>query len=144
MNDIIQNYVTTMTKNYANFQGRVRRRDYWWFMLVYYAISTLLFIVIMTVTIALGLDPNTGEPAPIAMFLLFLLSFYAVAHYIPSLALCARRLHDIGQSGWLQAIGFIPLGGLVLLFFCVQDSQEGSNNWGENPKRNRVGAGQDW
>jgi cell division protein FtsW len=46
----------------------------------------------------------------------------------------ARRLHDIGKSGWWLLIYLIPLvGWLVLLFFAVQPSQSGSNEYGAEP-----------
>jgi uncharacterized membrane protein YhaH (DUF805 family) len=55
--------------------------------------------------------------------------------FIPSLAVGVRRLHDIGKSGWMWLIAFIPLAGAIwlLILFC-EDSEPGSNNWGDNPK----------
>jgi uncharacterized membrane protein YhaH (DUF805 family) len=42
---------------------------------------------------------------------------------LPGLAVGARRLHDIGNSGWFQLLWFIPvLGWLVLIYFFVQPS----------------------
>ena len=47
----------------------------------------------------------------------------------------ARRLHDIGRSGWWILFGLIPLiGTIVLLVFMVLGSQEGENRFGPNPK----------
>jgi len=46
-----------------------------------------------------------------------------------------RRLHDIGKSGWWALLMIVPIiGALVLIYFAVQDSQEGSNEYGANPK----------
>ncbi|WP_232504214.1 DUF805 domain-containing protein [Shewanella benthica] len=54
--------------------------------------------------------------------------------FIPTIAICARRLHDAGRSGWWQLIGLIPLiGAIVLLVFYVLDSI-GENEYGANPK----------
>jgi uncharacterized membrane protein YhaH (DUF805 family) len=60
---------------------------------------------------------------------------YALAMFIPGLAVAVRRLHDVGKSGWMLLIAFIPLiGAIWLLVLLLTDSQEGTNNWGENPK----------
>jgi len=46
-----------------------------------------------------------------------------------------RRLHDIGKSGWMVLIAFIPLIGVFwLLFLLVTDSSPGENQYGKNPK----------
>ncbi len=59
---------------------------------------------------------------------------YSLALLIPSIAVAIRRLHDVGKSGWWLLLGFVPLVGLVLLYFMVQDSQPGGNEYGPNPK----------
>jgi uncharacterized membrane protein YhaH (DUF805 family) len=65
----------------------------------------------------------------------FLGMIYSFAVLLPSLAVGARRLHDIGRSGWWQLLALIPvLGIIVLIFFWVQDSQAGDNEYGSNPK----------
>ena len=53
---------------------------------------------------------------------------------LPSIAVTARRLHDIGQSGWLQPIGLIPiLRWIALIVLCAQLSKHGPNQYGEAP-----------
>jgi uncharacterized membrane protein YhaH (DUF805 family) len=60
---------------------------------------------------------------------------FILAMIIPSLAVCVRRLHDTGRSGWWYFIGLIPfVGGIILLVFMCQDSQAGPNLYGPNPK----------
>ena len=60
---------------------------------------------------------------------------YALAVFIPGLAVAVRRLHDIGKSGWMFLIVLIPLIGAIwlIVLFC-QDSERGDNKWGPNPK----------
>ena len=56
----------------------------------------------------------------------------SLALLLPILAVTARRLHDIGKSGWLMLIGLIPLiGWLLLIYWYVQPSAEGANDYGE-------------
>ena len=44
---------------------------------------------------------------------------------LPSLAVGARRLHDIDKSGWWQLVGLIPfIGWIIMIWWCVQDSKE--------------------
>ncbi|MBO5716803.1 MAG: DUF805 domain-containing protein [Alistipes sp.] len=102
---------------YADFTGRARRTEYWMFALVNFGIALLLELI-------LGFT-----------FLYFLTYAYSLAIFIPSLAVCVRRLHDIGRSGWWYLIGLIPVIGWILLivWFCT-DSQPGANKWGPNPK----------
>ncbi|WP_243398301.1 DUF805 domain-containing protein [Deinococcus koreensis] len=80
-------------------------------------------------------EESAAIPSGIGLISLILAVLYALAVFVPSLAVTVRRLHDTGKSGWWYLIGLIPLvGGLVLLVFTVLDSEPGSNRWGPNPK----------
>ena len=111
------NWYLKCWKQYADFTGRARRTEYWMFALVNFGIALLLELI-------LGFT-----------FLYFLTYVYSLAIFIPSLAVCVRRLHDIGRSGWWYLIGLVPVVGWIILiiWFCT-DSQPGSNKWGPNPK----------
>lgn len=103
--------VASVFKNYANFRGRARRKEYWYFVLFNIIISLLLMVI------------------PFAPILWGLITI------IPGLALIARRLHDTGRSAWWYFIILIPLIGSIILFvFFLIDSQPGNNKWGPNPK----------
>jgi uncharacterized membrane protein YhaH (DUF805 family) len=120
MNELIQNY-TAVLRNYANFSGRARRREYWMFFLA----NILVGIVLGILTVVLG-RLGTG-----------LTYLYQLAIIIPSIAVGVRRLHDTGRPGWWMLVGLVPLiGFLVLIYFFVQDGQPGTNEYGPNPKEN--------
>lgn len=105
-------------KNYAGFSGRARRQEYWMFVLF----NAIISIVLMTLEGLLGLYGVLG-------------GLYSLAVFIPSIAVSIRRLHDTGRSGWWMLIGFVPLlGAIVLLIFFIQDSMQGSNQYGLSPK----------
>ena len=56
----------------------------------------------------------------------------ALVLVLPAVAVGARRLHDIGRSGWWLLVGLVPLiGGLFLLYWTVLPSQPGANAFGE-------------
>lgn len=102
--------------NYANFQGRARRSEYWWFY---------LFAIICNV-VASVVDASIGLPILSIVVLLGLL--------IPGIAVSVRRMHDIGRSGWWIFIVLIPLVGIILyIYWFVQRGTVGSNEWGADP-----------
>lgn len=117
-------YYIQALKNYAVFNGRARRSEYWFFA---------LFNVIALVLAAI-LDNLLGTAIEGVGYGAFYI-IYSLAVILPSLGLLIRRLHDTGRSGFWIFIGLIPLvGGIVLLVFLVQDSQPDENEYGQNPK----------
>jgi uncharacterized membrane protein YhaH (DUF805 family) len=68
-------------------------------------------------------------------------SLYSLAVLVPSIAVGARRLHDIGRSGWWQLIGLVPiLGWIVLIVWAATAGDSGSNRFGPDPKLGEDGA----
>lgn len=64
-----------------------------------------------------------------------LLGLYALATFIPNLAVTVRRLHDQDKSGWWILISLIPLiGGIWLLVLYFIDGTPGPNRFGPDPK----------
>lgn len=120
------NWYLEVLNKYAVFNGRARRKEYWFFVLFNVIISLLLSIADgLTGT----LNPLTGVGV--------LGGVYMIAIMIPSIAVAIRRLHDTARSGWWLLISLIPVvGGLVLLYFLVLDSDPESNEYGECPKNN--------
>ncbi|SFL93152.1 DUF805 domain-containing protein [Salibacterium qingdaonense] len=104
--------------NYAVFRGRARRTEYWMFTLINFLIALILT----------GIEAMMAIPA-------VLTSIYGLAVLLPSLGVLIRRLHDTGRTGWWFLIQLIPfIGSIVLLVFMCLDSQEGTNEYGPNPK----------
>ena len=111
-------------RQYADFEGRARRKEYWMFSLF-----NLIFACLIIV--GTGLIGNLG-------IILFLL--YGVGTLIPSIAVSVRRLHDVGKSGWMNLVAFIPMvGSIWLLVLLVTDSEPGDNIYGPNPKEENSG-----
>ena len=118
------NFFLEGIKNYANFSGRATRQQYWMFYLFY----ILIYIALMMIDMAFGVyDQMAGIGLLSTVFNLGLL--------IPSIAILARRLHDIGRSAWWILLIIIPLiGAIVLLIFTLLDSQQEENKWGISTK----------
>ena len=89
---------------FADFNGRARRSEFWWFQLFAYLVSSI--------TCGIG----------------------GLVLLIPLLAVTSRRLHDTGHSGWWQLIQLVPFGVILIIIWGVQDSDPGPNEYGPNPK----------
>ena len=111
-------------KQYADFNGRARRKEYWMFFLfnmIFAALASLIDYSAGTVNYESGSGVFQG--------------IYSLVVLIPGLAVTVRRLHDVGKSGWMLLLALIPLiGAIWLLVLFATNSKEGANKWGENPK----------
>ena len=125
-------YYLHCLKNYANFTGRARRSEFWFFILFQFIIMFSILVLSNFFGDFSAVDDDSNPLASLPMILYFL---YFAATFIPSLAVTARRLHDMGKSGTWFFIYFIPLiGGIWLLVLLFTDSEPGMNKWGYNPK----------
>lgn len=106
---------TVLVQKYAKFDGRAMRSEYWWFVLFSFIASLVLAIIDWVLGVQL------------------LQNIYSLAVLIPSLAVGARRLHDIGKSGWWQLIALTVIGILLLIYWYVQPSDPNSNTYGPPP-----------
>jgi uncharacterized membrane protein YhaH (DUF805 family) len=152
-NSYDENYVSNKTgyfdvlKKYVEFNGRARRKEYWNFTLINIFINLVCYIFFILVTIIastttaleVGEEPSFLSILSLVIWVIFwcVWCVFNLAIFLPSLAVMFRRLHDIGISGWLWLINFIPfVGGIILFIILLQDSQPGNNQYGPNPKFN--------
>ena len=107
--------ISTCFRKYADFSGRARRSEYWYFWLLNLIVAFVLTIVL-------------GEGSLIA-------SLYSLVTLVPGLAVGWRRMHDIGKSGAWIFLSLVPLvGAIIVIIWLAKDSQPGSNAFGPNPK----------
>ena len=112
MNEFKMYFLDVIKNKYAQFDGRARRAEFWFFSLFYAVINTVLGLI---------WDPLTW--------------IFSIATIIPGIAITARRLHDINKSGWCQLLFFIPIVNLVLIFLWLcKAGNTGANQYGEDPK----------
>lgn len=108
--------VRTVLANYANFEGRSSRGEYWWWALAYF----LGYII----AAAAGGIVGAGETLAV---------IFALALLVPNIAVAVRRFHDIGKSGWFVLLFLIPLIGFILwIYFFIKPSDE-PNQYGPGP-----------
>jgi uncharacterized membrane protein YhaH (DUF805 family) len=107
---------------YADFSGRARRSEFWYFVLWLFLVSLVASILDSILGTRWGKGSGLVE------------TVCNLALLLPSLAVGARRLHDISRSGWWLLIALVPCAGvIVLLVFFVLDSH-GDNQYGPSPK----------
>ena len=114
--------ISTCLSIYANFNGRGRRSEFWWFW---------LFVVIVQIVVQTLIAIIVGTDSALYTLVVFVL---AIALAIPLYAAGARRLHDTGKSGWLQLLVLIPCAGIIIMI--VLWAQQGSgvdNQYGAPP-----------
>ena len=105
------NYYLEVLKKYADFNGRARRSEYWYFILFSSIISVILSIA------------TSGTS-----MLKIIISLYSLAVFVPSIAVGVRRMHDVNKSGWFL---IIPIYNLILA--CTKGT-DGPNEYGNDPK----------
>ena len=106
------NHFINALKRFAEFKGRSRRAEYWYFVLFSY----IAFFIIGFIS---GLMGESG---------IFLLGIAYIAYIIPALAVAIRRMHDVGKSGWFI---LIPIYNLIL---ALTAGETGPNKYGPDPK----------
>ena len=104
------NYYLKVLENYANFDGRARRSEYWYFVLL----NLVFAFMIGFIGGLIGIE--------------ILGTVYSLAVLVPSIAVAIRRMHDVGKSGWYI---LIPIYNLILTF---TPGDTGQNQYGNDPK----------
>ena len=120
--DAVQN---VLMNNYANWDGRASRSEFWWFFLFWWILQFIALAIDITV---LGYDFT--DPAAIQMVGMIV----GLALFLPALCVIVRRLHDLGKSGLWFLIIFIPLLGIIVfLVFMATEGEQLPNQYGDVP-----------
>ena len=106
----MQYFIDVVTKRYAQFTGRARRAEYWYFALFNFLLSLVI-----------------GGVANLIKFPL-LGTIVSLGLFVPAIAVGIRRMHDVGKSGWFF---LIPIYNLIL---ACTEGQTGENEYGPDPK----------
>ena len=110
--DLIANAKMIMTEKYFCFEGRAGRKEFWMWVLAVFIVNFIL-----------GFIPGKAG--------MIICAIFSLAILLPSLGATARRLHDVGKSGWMQLLGLIPIvGALIVLILCIPEGSKESNAYG--------------
>ena len=108
-------------KNYVNFSGRARRKEYWYFYLFQILVGLIIGII-------LGIAGISDQSMDVLSGLL------SLAFLLPTLAVGVRRLHDVNRSGWWMLIAFTIIGLIPLFIWAVSETKPEPNQWGHPAK----------
>ena len=120
-----QTSIKTCFSKYADFSGRALRSELWFFALfiVLGSIVTVIFDVMV-----LGYSVESYGPLNL---------IFSVAIFIPSIAVTARRLHDVNKSGWWQLIELTIIGILLIIIWNATEGKKKKNRFGNPIKLKR-------
>lgn len=125
-----QQAVRNVFSNYATFNGRARRAEYWWWAL-FSVLASLALGILDGAIFGRSMMGHMDGDGPLG-------AVFALLTLLPSIAVGVRRLHDIDRSGWWLLIIFVPLIGLiVLLVWACTKGTTGDNRFGPDPLATR-------
>ena len=100
---------------------------------VLFAIIGILAAVLVPMIATSQSSGGIGVTAIISIILVYLIPF------IVGIILARRRLHDLGQSGWLGLLFLVPLVNLIFgLYLLFAPGMKEANQYGLRPKPNTV------
>lgn len=138
--------VTACFRGYADFSGRARRSEYWWWTLFSLASQAVLLgaalaVLFAGIATAPAAEPNgatssgaLGGAGILGTVLLIMAGLLSLALVLPGLAVTVRRLHDGDRSGWWILLSVVPLGSIVLLVLEVVEGTPGLNRHASSPR----------
>lgn len=113
-------------KKYADFSTRASRKEFWYFALFYWILCLALLMISIWVDAIF-------DSFQMFMLMVGVSVIISLLLMLPAYAVCVRRLHDTGRSGWWILLYFIPyIGAIALLIMLCQKSDE-DNQYGPNP-----------
>ena len=120
--------VSSVLNNYATFSGRAPRSEYWWWVVFTVLVSWVTGFMdgILFHEYALVHYEQTQVFTPIS-------SLVGLAMFIPSIAVGARRFHDMDRTGWWLLIVFTGIGALIATIWFMFRGTNGPNSYGPDP-----------
>jgi uncharacterized membrane protein YhaH (DUF805 family) len=99
--------INAVISNFANFQGRAVRSEYWYWLLFCVLIGFGIGIISAILSAILGTR----------VIGYVIEGLFELAILVPSIAVAIRRLHDLDKSGWWLLISIGPsIAGFLFAF----------------------------
>ncbi len=119
-NEIIANFLDVVKNKYVLFEGRAGRKEYW----LFYLVNIALYLIFLILT---GIFGN----GVLTMIISVIYTLFGLAILLPGIAVCVRRLHDVGKGGGWAFIAFVPIVGVfILLYFMIIKGEPNPNRFG--------------
>lgn len=113
-------------RNYANFEGRARRAEYWYFNLANILVMLPFYMLLIYAIV------QQSDALSVISIVLFVVLGMIIT--IPSIAVSVRRLHDTNKSGWFYLLAIVPFASIVIFIFTVLEGDKHTNQYGKDPK----------
>ncbi len=123
----MQQAIKSCFNQYISFSGRASRSEFWYFFLFGIILSAMAGFI------------DGGFYHSIWS----LESLVSIVLFLPTIAVGSRRMHDSNRSEYWLLLVFIPVVGLILLFFFAQLGTEGDNQYGPDPLLTKQDQNQD-
>jgi uncharacterized membrane protein YhaH (DUF805 family) len=106
-------------RKYLVLEGRASRSEFWWWMLVFVAVSILLSLVNRELVRPLGAAPSTDAIFVYSAKTGALSTLWSLANFVGGIAVTVRRLHDTNRSGWWWFVQLILGVGSIVMIVLV-------------------------
>jgi len=124
---------------YFKFEGRASRSEYWWPFLMRAVINIGMIVAFIAMLVVTGAgDEPEGTVLSGFMGLLIAYLLFNLFNFIPTLAISARRFHDLDQTGWLVLVfvlvnAFFVVSVFAQLIWYALRGTDGPNQYGPDP-----------
>ena len=107
---------TSFLRKYVSFSGRISRSEYW-------ALKLLILPIILLNGVAMVWDKTGNDSGILVSFVIIFISYIYF-----NIVADVRRLHDIGESGWLVLLELVPLANIVIAAFLFFKGSQSAGN----------------
>ena len=116
---------TVLLKKYATFNGRAGLSEYWWYFL-FILLGNLVF---SSIDSFLGTTAGFMYQGNIEVKTSLFNGIFSLLTLIPSIAVAARRLHDVNKSGWWQLLMLTIIGIFPLIYWLLKKPVDEGNRF---------------
>lgn len=123
-------------KKIFTFSGRATRAEYWLIIATTSVINGAIYTVDHAVFDCIVLSStqsikNSSLNDSLIIINLIIIGILSLIYLIALIPLTARRLHDVGKSGWWQLLYLIPIVGWIILSLWYVRISDPDNEYGE-------------
>ena len=111
--------VTSFLRKYVSFSGRISRSEYWALKLLILPIVAIILLY----GVAMVWDKTGNDSGILVLFVIIFISYIYF-----NIVADVRRLHDIGESGWLVLLELVPLANIVIAAFLFFKGSQSAGN----------------